>query len=409
MTLALRTWWRRGSARTAFPAMVLVDLLALFSRSGWNHEWDWAFNLAGTGTLLVGPLVAGAVAHDRGRRMEPTLATLGAASTRGRQATYALVVSSAGWGVLAWLVTVAVAGTRSALGGAAGRPDVWIFVETPVLLLTAACTGLVVGSLVRGVVAGPVAAVAVFLARIVLGSLSLGLEGAFSVGGATGTLVAVQRSPHSALAGIGWHLSVAGLCLVGASAAGHARAGRTLPRMAALATAAVVVLAASTALRSVAHSEDPFRWSTGPVLCRTGRVTVCGPAPARWLLTVSQRSLTSAVTALSDSGVDWQRRYVLLHGGRLPPDRGTLEAQPEDVHRGRLSEVDVIATLTAPRLCRDLYDDAAALPVLADQQVVRDWLADRLGADPSHGPAPAAVRTAYGRLRSCDPMTAPLP
>ena len=61
--IALRFWLRSGSARWMMLAGVVAGIFALTSRSGWFWDHASAASWAVTSTVLLGPLVAGLVAH----------------------------------------------------------------------------------------------------------------------------------------------------------------------------------------------------------------------------------------------------------------------------------------------------------------------------------------------------------
>lgn len=387
-------WWRRGSATLALPAMLAIELVVLFSRSGWDHEWDWALSQAAGATVLLAPLVAGLVAHDRARRVEPTLAALARTTRRGQRAVGALALTAWASATAAWAGGSVVAAVLAGRGGAAATPDPWVFVEAPVLLLLATAVGLAVGTHLRSPLAGPAAAALLFLGRLVLGSLSLGLDGSLAAGGATGSLVSEERNPTHALALIALHAALALLALAVAISA-----ERLL-----IAAAGVVAVGAAVALTVVSAHGAPYRWATGPEVCARGTVTVCGTDEAGYLLDASSTSLGDAVTRLAPSGLDLQTAYVLPHGGRVPADQGVLRASTDGIRDGRLPTSDVALTLAMPRLCRALFGDQPPQDLLADQRLVAEWLTAALHA-PRVGPAPADVRAAFARLRGCAPMT----
>lgn len=411
MTLALRIWLRRSTATLAFPALVLTELIVLFSRSGWNHEWGWSLSEATDGTILLAPMAAGLVAFDRARRVEPTLAFLGSGAVRGPAGDVVLV--AAGWisATAAWGVGVVVAGTLARLGGATGWPEpaqLWVLLEGLVLLGAGACLGLLVGAGVGGLLAGPVAAIGFFLARIFADSA--GLETAFSAGGAVGSLLGERRIPSLAMAVIGFHLAVGVLALVASLLVLPAR--RVLPvRIGAGVMVGAVVIVAGSVLVSQTQAQggNLYEWTSAPRVCLAGEVRVCGPAEARYVLRASQRSLTSALEALSGSGIDWQRTYVVAAGRAVSPNEGILFLATEDISHGRLGTGRVAQTLGRPRLCRAFFGERPPPGLLDDEGVVQEWVARELASGGRPGPAPAPVRRAYDELRHCTPMTEALP
>lgn len=407
--LPLWLWLRRSTTTFAFPALIVVEVLVLWSRSGWNHEWDWAFSNATSGAVLITFLLGGLVAFDRARRVEPTLALLGDSASRGTPALLTLPLASWLWALAAWALGMGYAGIRAWRGGAAGLPDPWVFVEAPVLLLTGACVGLAVGTYVKGLLAGPFAVVLLYMLRLYAGSA--GLAKAFDAGGAVGSLVGLRRYPDQALAVLGFHLCIAVFAIVLAiTGPTHFRRG-FLPHVR-LAVAGLAVAVSGATLMSTAHGGNYYLRTTAADLCLHDQVTVCGPPEGRYLLTVADRSLSTAMSVLAGSGIDWQTTYVLVSGNPLPADRGVLSILPEEIKDGALSRGDVISTLVQPRSCRDLLPDSPGPPaqrILDDQDRVWQWVTARLDAGTPGVPAPPQVRQAYQRLRSCAPSTLAVP
>jgi hypothetical protein len=393
-------WLRRGTAARAFPALVAAEIVLSFSRNGWNHEWDWALSWATFGMATLAPLIAGLVAFDRARRVEPTLAHLTSATPRGWFGDIALVL--AGWlsAVAVWVVGVAVVVTRSALGGATGWPDPWIFIEGPVLLLLSVCVGIAVGSTVGGLLAGPLAAIGLYLAQSFVSSIG-SLE-PLSAGGATGSLLGLQRNPVNAMSVIGFHLSVIVLALT----VQVARRRRMWFRGVTAGLAGVLVVVTWTVMGAVGG--EAYRWTALPRVCLPGEVTVCGPSNADYVLRAAQRSLETALTELDDSGIDWQQTYVLLDGKPVPAGQGELTVATETMEGDSLGRENLLMTLETPRLCRALFSDRPPERLMDASGTVMDWLDGRLYGQ-VRGPAPEAVRQAYEELRICEPMTDPLP
>ena len=215
MMSTLWLWMRRGSVGRVAPALLAVQLVLMFNYSGWEYEWDWALSNASFGLVLVGPLVAGLVAHDRACRMEPTLAFLAATGVRGRKAILAVAVGGALWMLAVWVLALAVAAVMVGKV-ASGWPDPWIFVESLALISVFPPVGLAVGTYMRNLWAGPLTAAATFIVGMF--TPQLGVAGLLRVGEATGTLIASERVEMSAVPLIIAHLCLAGSALVAALA-----------------------------------------------------------------------------------------------------------------------------------------------------------------------------------------------
>jgi hypothetical protein len=403
--LPLRLWLRRSTATIAFPGMLIIEFMVVFSRPGWTHEWGWALSQASAGTILLAPLVAGIVAFDRARRVEPTVALLAGGAPRGRLGILALPAAACAWATMAWLAGMACAALIAAHGGAIGPPDPWIFIEPPILLILAVCVGLAVGTLMKGLLAGPVAALLLLTGRMFIGSLNLRLEGVFSAGGAIGSQAGDIRNPLDATALVSTHLAISAMALILVVTKSAGIMGRGVLRVGSLATGIGLALGASYAFHSVSMRMAPYEADIGHDVCLSGRAVVCGHYQANYLLEASQKSISAALDDLSGSGINWQNKYNLYNGTAVPVDHGVVDVAVEEVKNGKLSTFDVANTLASPRSCRELFSDKSPEHILRDSRTVSDWVMKALEAGPPSSPAPQDVREAYQRLGTCPPMT----
>lgn len=347
---AVALWLRRGTPARAFPVLVAMELALLFTRGGWGHEWDWAFSYASLGLSVIGPLVAGLIAHDRARRAEPSIALLARTASRGRAGLVAIGAAGGLCALGVWLVGIVVAGAI-AVGDASGVPNPWVFVESLALTAVFATAGLAAGSLTRSVLVGPLTAVVLFGVGVVSSSSNAGLTGLLRVGGSTGSVTSIQRTPASAIAVIAAHLCLAALFLVIAVCRPPWSSSHGPVRVIATSLAGVAVCAGLVGMNRVSAQVDPYGWIGGPDHCSTGIVTVCGSVANRYVTRAAQTSLSEDVDRLHGSGIDWQRNYLIPHGHRFPADVGYLELNPADVHNGTLPLPIVASGLANPRLC----------------------------------------------------------
>lgn len=402
----LWTWLRRGTATLAFPAFVAVGIIVTLSRQGWEYEWDWAFSNASSGILIIAPLLAGIVAFDRSRRVFPTLAMMARTAARGGWAD--LILALAAWivGVAAWASTMGYAAFRAAVHHPGGTPDPWIFIEVPALLAFACAVGVLVGSTMNGLMAGPVAAAIVYAARFFGGSL--GVEGFMAAGGATGPLAALERDPIAALVLIVLHLILAVLAIAISRVVTSARP--LLARRGWTGTGAVLAVVAFVLAHSALSGHEPYRWTTAAPVCfgTSAEVEVCGPATASASLRIAQDGLSRAVARLDGSELDLQRRYVLPYGTRIDPSWGVLRVTPDEFVDGSLGVGDAAATVSTPRLCQAYFGDRPPEGLLDDQSEVARWVTASLRSSTPPPPSSATV-DAYRELRTCVPMTQRLP
>ena len=399
--LPLRLWLRRCSAAYASPVMVLLCLWVIHARSGWEYEWDWALNNASTPSLLLAPLLAGLVAHDRARRAGPTMAPLSAAAPRGETGLLSLAAASWVWTLAAWSVGLAYAAARVLPNGPEGTPDPWVLVEVPVLLGLAAVAGLCIGTVLPNLAAGPVAAMG-FFGIDVLAQASP-VNGLFNAGGSTGTLAGLERTPAAAVTVITAHLAFAAAALM--ATRGYTSPAVARPRMAAMSAAAVALVAVGGVF-AVNRYQEPYQPVTTAQVCVSGTVTVCGPSNTRPLLVRAGRDLSAAVTTLEGAQLPWQRQYVLARGEKvleIPPDKSVLDLSPEEFTNGKLSVHQVASTLSRPRMCQAYFGGPNLDATMRNQDKVYDWVTDHLTSSPVHSAAPQDVMNAFRFIATCEP------
>lgn len=400
----LTLWLRRCTSALAFPGLVAVVFVVIHSRTGWEYEWDWAFNNTSTSAILLTPIAAGLVAFDRARRFAPTFADMASSTPRGLSSLVELAAASWLWHIAAWALGMGYVAVRVAFNGAVGVPAVWNFVEAPAALLAGVFIGLMWGSILPNLAAGPLAATTTYLVGL-LGNSSFGLPGLLMAGGSVGTLVGLEPVPSVVMSDVAVHLTLALLCGFVAAA----RTVRARPRLRWGTAATAIALAASMAnLWTLSGHTDPYRTADAPIVCVGGSVTVCGRYKATPLLNVAHRSLASALVDLKHSGVDWQTRYILPNEARdVPPSSGVLSLSPELISDGRMGLDDLAATLATPRMCRAYVADAPPGGLLQDQSEVLQWAIRNLQSRGSAGSAPDRIREAYEQLSSCQPLEMP--
>ncbi len=407
MTRAILLWARRSTVALAWPGLVLLVALASWSRDGWQTEWDWAVSWGASGTILLGPVVAGLVAHDRAWRHAPTLVLMEQTAPRGPLAAVALPVAAAVLGALAWLAGMVPVGIRLVRHDAvAARADVIVpvVVSVAAVVVAAAFVGFAIGSLQRSRAAGPVAALTVYAVFAL--SPRLELMGLFQAGGSLSTLVGVGISPAWTLGHVAAHLGLAlGGALLGVAVVG----GPSALRRGTVALALVPVVAGLALFHEL--KQDGSRLIVEEAMSCTGdRPQVCAPARTPGLVEAATVSLTDAYSQLADSGLPLQGRYVYdrgLRDNRMPDDAGVLSADPGQIAGGRLSRADVLETLVVPRRCLAYAAENPPEDILAAQGVVAGWVGGRLDGQ-VEGPAPAEVVAAYEMLSDCEPDLGPV-
>lgn len=187
------SWARRRSALWLWPVFLAVDLLALFSRGlQWQGEWAWTVDWANGGTILLGPLLAGVVAYDVQRLGSPSANTAMTAALRGPQVPLQIGIANWIWAAAAHALTLVVAVAATAATSPSGSIPLLLLPIGFIALLAFAALGALVGSLIRSLIAAPIATVACF-ALTYLGATGV-VPKAFRIGGVSGTLVGLRYS-----------------------------------------------------------------------------------------------------------------------------------------------------------------------------------------------------------------------
>lgn len=402
--LGLRLWLRRCTAAKAFPALIGVGIAMVAGRHGWEHDWRWALDWAGFATFLTGPALAGLVAYDRSRLVEPTLAEMGKSSPRAARGMFALLVASWLWSVLAWGIVLLYAGWRVHQSGGVAQPDPWSLLIPPVVLLACGSLGLAIGSVARTLAAGPVATLVCYFVALTPMMSSLGLPSILVVDPSAGTRIGLERDPTASMTTIGIQLVLVGACLLWSM--------RSVALTNRLRRAGGLILGISTViallgLGSIGHRVDEWRDAGRPTECLGQVVVVCGPVEAHPMLQGARSSMEAAMATLAMSGVNWQRKYVFAHSVDVPADSGKLSMQPEGMVGNALSIDDIASTLMTPRVCAAYFSSQPPMALMTSQGLVREWTSGQLAAPGPARRAPAAVIQAYQRLRSCEPASAP--
>ncbi|GAB3679181.1 hypothetical protein GCM10028814_13380 [Angustibacter aerolatus] len=393
---ALSIWMRRCTAARAFPALVAFALVVVYSRGGWQYEWGWGLERAGSAAGLLAVVAAGLAAHDRARLAHPTLTSLAAAAPRGQRGLLASAASTWIVHVCAWLVAVLVVAVRVLGHAPGGAPDPLELVQPPVALAAGTALGTMVGALLPNLAAGPVATIATYL--LALFGLGNGPD-LFRPGDAVGTLIGLRPDPVLVIGAVVVHMALA---LASLSVAVAGTSVVTWPRAVAVVTALVLVVA------GVAQDRQGDReayvdagWGT---TCTGTSVVVCGPTDGGTVLRLTQRSLADAIDRLGPSGIAWQMRYRYEDGAVDPTGSGVVEVSPETFVDERLSADEIGLALGRPRMCAG-FGDPGDEALLNDVSRVMDWVTHVLDA-PVVPPAPAEVKAAYAALSTCPLATA---
>lgn len=405
--LALRLWLRRSTARRVLPAMVVVMLLVVFSRTGWSWERSQAVSWASSSILVLGPIAAGLVAFDLWRGQTATIRLLTATTLRGPRSLGAQVVATWALTVATWLLGVLVALLLAARHGAAGAVPWWIIAQGLTVLLASVCLGAAVGTVLRNVAAPVLATVGCYL--LAVGLSVVGVPGVLTAGGATSTLVGTTQDTAVAASSLVATALLGGLAWLVASRL-------TTPRRRA---GIVGLVATSLALGvSLVHlsSLDPMtaslRRSDSAQLCVGSAPEVCGPQEGAAIYRIAAADLSSAGTLLAADGILLPDRYTFGGSGApsLQPGVGWLTVSTEEISGGHLSAWDVAVSVATPAGCRQVTEEdyPAVVALVEAQGALAGWVVDRLAG--TGGAAPTDIegaRETFDALVACDPAALP--
>lgn len=391
-------WLRRSTALVALPALAAFALIVPWGRRGWELDWDWGMRTAATGMVFLAPIIAGLAAYDMSHRFRASLFDIAGGSRRGPRSVmfpalatwaWAMTACAAGWAWVAVSVTF-----RSGMG----PRDGWVYPESATAMLAAAAIGGFLGAVIRGVLAAPTAAIAVYCVGFF--TEPYGVRGVLSVVSSSGTLLGLERTPERAVQAIVINGLLALVFLVWT-------VWRSSPfpqwRLATTGAGALAIIALAVAF-VMPPSDSEYRASSEPNVCVGQAPQVCGPEGARRLLLPVQADLQGGRTRLAGTGLVWPATYVVARVDKVfqvPPGAAVLELTPDDVRDGHYRVQRLAAALSQPRLCAAFFDDKAVQPYVEASVRLRDWLTKALSSTKAPGPAPESIKRDFALLSKC--------
>lgn len=398
-------WLRRTTARTAFPAMVAVTMVVLFSRSGWAWDLGHAVSWASSSTMLLGPLSAGIAAFDMWRQRGPALRSIEMSATRGWLGVLMLTLTVWLYAVAAWGAAAGLALLVGVIRYDAGGLGIWwpVLIQAPAALLAATALGAVIGALVRGVGAAPLAVGAVY-ATTMAADLVLGTRSVLAVEGATMSLVGLAPRGDVVAATIALDLAIGaalGALLV------HREHGRSRSVAVGVGAASIAAAACATALVVLDVREAQLQENATERVCVAGAVEVCGPREGLAIYRVAQKSLTAGVHQLETIGLTIEQR-AYNHAASVDATSGVLSVDTSLLARTGLDAWDVASTLSTPTLCEEYFGADPPTELLDGQWTLAAWIADALSnpTDVDAGERAAAQET-LAALARCAPDEIP--
>lgn len=395
-------------------ALLIAALVVLVSHGAtWIGTWKAALDTATGSLVLVGPVAAGWAALTYSGLASRRVADFAASTVRGRRAwlSPALVIWFAG--CLTVLLAAAIAtGVASALGGKPEPASVWILGEAFAVLAAQVSIGAVIGSVLIGPWAAPIAASAVFA----LCPLSVvgPLPGIFDTGSVAGSLVGQTWSAHVLVlqAAVGFGIAVVAGCLL----VSRVSPALTWGAGATAFVAAGLTIAAWSALESGGHERYIYESSGPEWVCSGDTPRVCLDAETARPLAAVSAEMHRQAAALVDAGVELPETFDQLVPGAEPrPGHGAVEFLVFGDLSASADPDTVARSLATPTDCPEFSASTPPTRALGARVVVADWIAAQAGTGRPimFGPAEAAwLRTdsrtqerwivqAYDALATC--------
>lgn len=398
---------RRSSVPIAFGVYLVVVLIVLFGRAGWWWEWPRALSWASSVTLLLGPLAAGVVAFDIARRARPSLWSAAQVSRRGPMLLIGL--TGAHWlaAVAAWCVAVALAMVVTATHNPGGAPGSWLLLQAPAALAASVTTGAVIGAAVGNLAAGPIAALVVYFAPIVL--RPAGLWDLFSAGGATGSIFGIEPVPIVAVLHIVANALVA---LTGGALMIYLLGPRSRAR---LGIAIACMILTGIGLYAYGHTQPMihgYRPVAGEDVCvSAGEVSVCGPERGRALMQIAATGIDEMAGQIAPYFEVDQWRYLYDHSGftpPAPPEVGLVVLSTDTITGSEADPFDIAVAIATPIACPDYFAELPPIELLDSRSALAVWLTDIVEGVPATAADQALAAQTYEVLRACDAGALPV-
>lgn len=391
--------------KVAFFPVLAASLYALLFNQNWVGEWNWTVDAAIGSTTLAAPVVAatGAFVGLSLRRRSSLLVP----SARWRLVVIRGVAGVWAIGVLAFVITAAVALTMTGLATHGGPLTGWALLLGPAILLVASSVGTAVGYLV------PHRGVAVLVAPLyfAVGALiPVSIQVLLRQGPVTGSLAGLDYAVSTAVAVFVGAVAIAGLCVLSLS---------STSRRDVLVGSGCAALLISAGLISMENSGERFEASPEqPTTCETqSGLTVCVAPSNSAKLAALTESVSRAALGLRSAGAEVPSQFdALVPYTEADPQRGMLP---------NVSATDPSHRLVLyPAPCAEWLDPAQPPPmaVYEAQQLMVDVMAAEEGRGseiPSRFEAwlkttsPDERRSwltrSYAQLKSCDLNSIRLP
>jgi hypothetical protein len=413
-------WVSRGTAIFAIPAILGVELIALFSRgTPWRGEWAWTIDWANGATILGGPVLAGVVAFDVQRVSKSAWLSVTRGFRRGQLLPLHVAVASWACATAIHFAIVALAGIMTATTSPTGRIPFELIALGPIVLAAFAGIGMVFGAYWPSVMSSPAAVIVAFLLTYA-GAAGI-IPKVFRVGGTTGSLVGLRTDYRVLFTSVSFLVALALLSMIAV-----ALRNRPMVSMLPLAIGGIAVLVTTAGLADLkANGDHRFQLAVRPppYICAGRAPQVCLAEGTTRQLPGLAAEMNRQASVLQTRGIALPTRFVQDIPGRQPPTgEGVIIMATDQVNRSEPDRQAVAAFLATPAACEAFYQGTAPPEVaLRARVILADVIRARMGIPlvdyypPGgeqwiRGPGSEEwLRSTYKALRECDLENVQLP
>jgi hypothetical protein len=360
-------------------ALTIAALFAMFSiERDWVGSWKAALDTATGSLVIVGPVAAGWAALTYAGLHARRMPDFAASVIRGRRAWLSPLI-------LIWLVgcftvvgaSAVATGLAQSLGSRAEPSQFWILGEAIAVLAAQVAIGALIGSIVVGPWAAPIATSAVFA----LGPLSVSgfVPGIFDTGSAAGSLVgntwSVRVLALQSLTAMGLAVAV-GCLLVKQVTPVRAWVSGGI----AVAVATVTAIAWSV-LDSGGYERYAYESSEPEWVCRGQSPQVCLSAETPRPLAAIATEMSRQAQALIDAGVRLPETFdQSVPGSRPRPGHGVIELPGTGELQTGVAAESIAGSLAMPAYCPAFYHQLSPIRGERAQVVLADWIGAQVQA-----------------------------
>lgn len=413
-------WLVRGTALFSIPAILGVELIALFSRgTPWRGEWAWTIDWANGATMLGGPVLAGVVAFDVQRVSRAGWLSAARGFRHGQLLPLHVAVASWACATVIHVGIVILASIMTATTQPTGRIPFELIALGPIVLAAFAGIGMALAAFWPSVMSSPTAVIVAFLLTYA-GAAGV-IPKVFRAGGTTGSLVGLHTDFRVYFTSIAYLIALTLLATI--AVALRSRPAMTKTPLAVGAFAFLIMTVGLADLK--AHGDQRFQLADQPppYICVGQTPQVCLAKGTTWQLHGLAAEMNRQASVLRTRGIALPTRFVQDIPGRQPSaDEGVIIMATNQVNRSKPDRQAVASFLATPAAC-DAYYQGSAPPEVAlrARSILADAIRARLSIPLSDYYPPEGekwirgadseewLRSTYKALKECDLENVQLP